>query len=62
MTYLCCPFCCLRLPRGASASTCPTCERALEQTNAHAALGYRLFEITDPLPLSPTAAANVQAL
>jgi hypothetical protein len=58
MAYLCCPICCLRLPRHASAeSVCPICDRPLEHASAHAALGYRLFEIMDPLPLSPTAAA-----
>lgn len=61
--YLCCPFCCLRLrDDGAAVSACPTCDRALERTNAHAALGYRLFQLTDPLPLSPTAAAVAAAL
>lgn len=63
MAHLCCPFCCLRLPRGASTGgACPTCDRPLERTNAHAALGYRLFEITDPIPLSPMAAAVAVSL
>ena len=63
MTYLCCPFCLLRLPRGASTGpACPTCDRPLERASAHAALGYRLFEITDPIPLSPMAAAVAVSL
>lgn len=60
--HLCCPICCLRLPRSAVMSTCPDCERPLEPTSARAALGYRLFEIVDPLPLSPTATAAAVAL
>jgi hypothetical protein len=55
MAYLCCAICCLRLPRNASPWACPTCDRPLVRTNARPALGYRLFEITDPLPLSPAS-------
>ena len=63
MTSLCCPSCRLRLPRDTVAQeACPTCEGPLEPTSASAALGYRLFEITDPLPLSPTATAMAVAL
>lgn len=63
MTYLCCPLCRLRLPRGAATCrACPTCDRPLERVSADAALGYQLFEITDPIPLSPMAAAVAVSL
>jgi hypothetical protein len=63
MAYLCCPVCSLRLRPGSSGdSKCPSCSRLLELTSARAALGYRLVEIVDPLPLSPTAAAVAVAL
>lgn len=63
MTYLCCPFCSLRLPRASSGGPdCPSCDRPLVPTTARAALGYRLLEIGDPLPLSPIAAAIAVAL
>jgi hypothetical protein len=62
MPYLCCPLCSLRLPASWGGSACPTCSRPLELTSARAALGYRLLEIGDPLPLSPVAAAVAVAL
>lgn len=63
MTYLCCPICCLRLAHGTAPQTaCPMCDRPLEQVSPRSALGYRLLEITDPVPLSPTAAAVAVAL
>lgn len=38
------------------------CDGPLESTSARAAMGYQLFEITDPVPLSPTATAMAAAL
>ena len=63
MTCLCCPICCLRFASGtAPAAACPVCDRPMQPTSARAAVGYRLFELTDPVPLSPTAAAMAVAL
>jgi hypothetical protein len=63
MPYLCCPFCSLRVPSASpGGSACPSCSRSLELTTARDALGYRLVEIGDPLPLSPAAAAVAVAL
>lgn len=63
MPYLCCPICSLRVPSASLGdSACPNCDRPLELTTASAALGYRLVEIGDPLPLSPAAAAVAVAL
>jgi hypothetical protein len=54
VAHLCCAICCLRLPRNASPWACPTRERPLVRTNARAALGYRLFEITDSASVEPS--------
>ena len=63
MTYLCCSFCSLRIPAAFQGdSACPSCSGPLESTTARGALGYRLVEIGDPLPLSPAAAAVAVAL
>ena len=63
MTRLCCPICCLRLAPGtAPEAACPMCDRPMQPTSARAAVGYKLFELTDPVPLSPTAAAMAAAL
>lgn len=63
MTHLCCPICCLRLSRGTEpVSACPVCDRPLSPTSARAAIGYRLFEMHDPPPLSPAASAVAIAL
>jgi hypothetical protein len=63
MAYLCCSFCSIRvLPTSVESLACPSCDRALELRTPAAALGYRLLEIEDPIPLSPTAAAAAIAL
>jgi hypothetical protein len=63
MAYLCCSSCRVRLaPAELEDSTCPSCGRPLELTSARAAVGYRLLEIVDAPPLSPTAAAVAVAL
>jgi hypothetical protein len=63
MAYLCCPSCSLRVQSGASPDgACPSCGHPLELTTAAGALGYRLFEAVDPVPLSATAAAVAVAL
>jgi predicted nucleic acid-binding Zn-ribbon protein len=58
MTRACCPSCRLRFTSAAtvSLSACPDCGQALQSVPAaHAALGYRLFKFTEPLPELPIA-------
>jgi hypothetical protein len=63
MSHLCCSSCCVRLaPAESGRSTCPSCGRPLTLTSARGAVGYRLLEIVDAPPLSPTAAAVAAAL
>jgi hypothetical protein len=61
--YLCCASCSIRVRRSPAApSHCPSCDRPLVLKRAEEAFGYRLIEIVDPMPLSPTAAAVAVAL
>ena len=58
MTRACCPSCRLRFTSAAtvSLSACPECGQALQSApSARAALGYRLFQFTEPLPELPMA-------
>lgn len=62
MTRVCCPSCRLRFTGASTASlvSCPECGQALRSVpSAHAALGYRLFEFTEPLPELPMAVEMV---
>jgi hypothetical protein len=58
MTQACCPSCRLRFSRASAAhiETCPRCTQPLHRiASARDALGYPLFDISDPLPAVPTA-------
>ena len=58
MTRACCPSCRMRFTSATAAylEACPSCGQALQSVpSARAALGYRLFEFTDPLTELPVA-------
>src|SRR3954452_11580679 len=58
MTRACCPSCRLRFTSASAASleACPECGQALLSVpSARVALGYRLFEFSEPLPELPIA-------
>jgi hypothetical protein len=58
MTQACCPSCRLRFSRAPAAhiETCPRCTQPLHRiASARDALGYPLFDISDPRPAVPTA-------
>jgi hypothetical protein len=60
MTQACCPSCRLRFSRASAAhlETCPRCTQPLHRiASAQDALGYALFDISDPSPAVPTAIA-----
>jgi hypothetical protein len=65
MTHACCPSCRLRFSRGAAASldACPRCTQPLHRTAvAEDALGYSLFDISDPSVEVPAARAIALAI
>ena len=58
MTQACCPSCRLRFDRASAADllACPLCAQPLRRiASAKDALGYPLFDITDPRPAMPVA-------
>jgi hypothetical protein len=60
MTHICCPACRLRLsPVDAAAmAVCPECgDRLQTVSRLEDALGFRLFEFEEDLPLLPRALA-----
>ena len=60
MTQACCPSCRLRFDRASAADllACPLCAQPLRRiASAKDALGYPLFDITDPRPAVPVAGA-----
>ena len=60
MTQACCPSCRLRFDHASAAHlhACPVCAQSLHRvTGAKDALGYPLFDITDPRPAVPVADA-----
>jgi hypothetical protein len=60
MTQACCPGCRLRFARNPAAplETCPQCTQPVHwMMSAQDALGYRLFDISDPSPAVPAAVA-----
>jgi hypothetical protein len=60
MTQACCPGCRLRFARNPAAhlETCPQCTQPVHWIiSAQDALGYRLFDISDPSPAVPAAIA-----
>jgi hypothetical protein len=60
MTHICCPACRLRFRPVDAASTavCPECgDRLQTVSRLQDALGFRLFEFGDELPLMPNALA-----
>ena len=60
MTQACCPSCRLRFDRALAAhlEACPVCAQPLHRiAGAKDALGYPLFDVTDPRPATPVAGA-----
>jgi hypothetical protein len=60
MTQACCPSCRLRFDRASAAhlEACPVCAQPLHRiAGAKDALGYPLFDVTDPRPATPAAGA-----
>ena len=60
MTQACCPSCRLRFDRALAAhlEACPVCAQPLHRiAGAKDALGYPLFDVTDPRPSTPEAGA-----
>jgi hypothetical protein len=60
MTRVCCPSCRLRFTGAPAASltSCPHCDEVLQPVvSAALTMGYRLYDVVDPLPAMPTAVA-----
>jgi hypothetical protein len=65
MTQACCPSCRLRFSRAPAASieVCPRCTQPVHWIfSAQDALGYSLFDISDPSPELPAARAMALAV
>jgi hypothetical protein len=64
MTQACCPSCRVRFSRASAAQfdACPHCALPLDRTAGPAdVIGYRLFDIADPVPALPAAVAQAIA-
>lgn len=60
MTQACCPNCRLRFDRASAVylEVCPVCAQPLARVaSAMEALGYSLFDLTDPPPAMPVASS-----
>jgi hypothetical protein len=58
VTQACCPSCRLRFDRASAAhlEACPVCAKPLHRiAGAKDALGYPLFDVTEPRPAVPVA-------